>query len=84
MARSVQCLVDGITSKCDLSPNSVVSRSVRINSKGLKVIVDEDVVGQIPEGQDMIVDFVETSSLDSATLKAEDQADGTLEMRLHF
>ena len=82
--RSVQCLVNGITSKCDLSPNSVVSRSVRINSKGLKVIVDEDVVGQIPEGQDMIVDFVETSSLDSATLKAEDQADGALEMRLHF
>ena len=84
MQRSVQCLIDGITSKCDLSPNAVVSRAVWINSKGLKVMVDEDVVGQISEGQDMVVEYADALDPKSTNLKSEAEAKEVLEMQLHF
>lgn len=49
-------LINAIADKCFVE-SVRVTRTVRINSKGIKILVDEDVVQQIPEGQDMTVEF---------------------------
>ncbi|KAI9738171.1 MAG: hypothetical protein M1834_008669 [Cirrosporium novae-zelandiae] len=56
MRRSVQELVHGIASKSSMEP-ARVTRVTRINPKGIKIVVDEEVVRLLPEGQDMIVEF---------------------------
>lgn len=49
-------MIEGISQKFDVKPNRVI-RVTHINSKGLQIVVDEDVVREIQEGQDMIVEF---------------------------
>jgi hypothetical protein len=58
MQRTVKDLINGICAKCDVE-SIRVTRATRINAKGLKIMVDEDVVRELPEGQDMIVEFSE-------------------------
>ena len=56
LQRKVKDLINGIAEKCEIDPISV-TRAIRVNPKGLKIAVDEDVVRELPEGQDMIVEF---------------------------
>ena len=58
MERTVKDLVASIAMKCGVRPIQV-GRTLRINSKGLKIMVDDEVVRELPEGQDMIVEFAE-------------------------
>ncbi|KAI9845445.1 MAG: hypothetical protein M1837_004923 [Sclerophora amabilis] len=55
-ARTVTELVNGIAAKYNLEPTRVL-RTVRVNAKGLSILVDDDVVRQLPEGQDMIIEI---------------------------
>ena len=34
-------------------------RALRVHANGLNVVIDDDVVRELPEGQDMVVDFSE-------------------------
>lgn len=54
--RTVKHLIDGISDKFGVDSERV-TRVTHINSKGLQIIVDDDVVREVPEGQDMIVEF---------------------------
>ncbi|KAK1140091.1 hypothetical protein N8T08_010923 [Aspergillus melleus] len=36
---------------------SSISRAIRVNAGGLRIVIDDDVVREIPQGQDMIVEF---------------------------
>ncbi|KIW61463.1 hypothetical protein PV05_01583 [Exophiala xenobiotica] len=56
MHRTVRDLIKGISEKFQIDPNRVC-QVTHINSRGLHIIVDEDVVREVPEGQDMIVEF---------------------------
>ncbi|KAJ9499493.1 hypothetical protein H2202_005076 [Exophiala xenobiotica] len=56
MQRTVRDLINGISTKFEIDPNRVC-QVTHINSRGLQIIVDEDVVREVPEGQDMIVEF---------------------------
>ncbi|EXJ85847.1 hypothetical protein A1O1_06216 [Capronia coronata CBS 617.96] len=56
MQRSVRDLINGISDKFQVDPHQV-TQVTHINSRGLHIIVDEDVVRELPEGQDMIVEF---------------------------
>lgn len=56
LRRTVKDLTNGISDKFSIDPTRV-TRVTHINSKGLQIIVDEDVVREVPEGQDMIVEF---------------------------
>ena len=56
MQRTVKDLINKISEKFQIDPHRV-TQVTHINSKGLRIIVDEDVVRQLPEGQDMIVEF---------------------------
>ncbi|KAL9127179.1 MAG: hypothetical protein Q9217_003887 [Psora testacea] len=97
MERTVRDLIRSISTKCSVE-STHVTRTIRINSKGLKILVDDEVVRELPEGQDMVVEFAgiesgPTSKQEScdgdATPKAsempkESQWRRSLEMRLLF
>lgn len=61
MERTLRDLIINIAIKCGVEPTQVI-RTLRINSKGLKIMVDDEVVRELPEGQDMIVEFVEVDT----------------------
>ncbi|KAG0155172.1 hypothetical protein PDIDSM_745 [Penicillium digitatum] len=56
--RTVRDLVRQITEKCHINPMRI-SNIMHAHEKGMRVVVDDDVVRQLPEGQDMIVDISE-------------------------
>lgn len=61
MERTVKDLIVSIAIKCGVEPTQV-TRTLRINPKGLKIMVDDEVVRELPEGQDMVVEFAEADS----------------------
>ena len=56
MERTVRDLISSISTKFQIDPQRV-TQVTHINSRGLHIIVDEDVVREVPEGQDMVVEF---------------------------
>lgn len=44
-----------------------ISSIMHVNDKGLRVVVDDDVVRELPEGQDMIVDISEAQGPDGSS-----------------
>ena len=56
MQRTVKDLVNGISEKFNIEPQRV-TRVTHVNARGLQIVVDEDVVRELPEGQDMLVEF---------------------------
>ena len=50
-----------ISEKHHIDPARVV-RILHVNENGLRIMVDDDVVRELPEGQDMIADIYETPS----------------------
>ena len=68
MERTVRDLITSIATKCGVEPTQV-THTLRINPKGLKIVVDDEVVRELPEGQDMIVEFAEVDS--NPSLKQE-------------
>jgi hypothetical protein len=58
MERSIKALVGGIAMKINVEPTKV-TRAIRVNQKGLQILMDDDAVQQIPEQQDMTAEFHE-------------------------
>jgi hypothetical protein len=58
MQRTLKDLVNGIASKCNVEQTSVL-RTLRINKQGLTIFLDDESVVELPEGQDMIAEFLE-------------------------
>lgn len=56
MQRTVADLVTAIAEKFQVESTAVI-RVTHLNSRGLQIIVDEEVVRELPEEQDMIVEF---------------------------
>ncbi|KAJ5135620.1 uncharacterized protein N7515_004898 [Penicillium bovifimosum] len=54
--RTVQDLVNHISLKYQID-SSTISSVIHVNQKGLRVMVDDDVVRELPEGQDMTIDI---------------------------
>ncbi|PYH93290.1 hypothetical protein BO71DRAFT_431129 [Aspergillus ellipticus CBS 707.79] len=63
--RTVRDLMEKISVKQRIDPQRIV-RVLRVKQNGLKIMVDDDVVRELPDGQDMVVEISETSSLESA------------------
>ena len=89
MNRTVTDLVRSISIKCDIE-STAVERVYRFNSRGLKIIVDDDVVQELPEGQDMVVELVEIDppmikeELPTTFNRTEHTLTKRLEMRLQY
>ena len=56
MTRTVKDLTAGIAAKCTVDATRI-ARILRVNSRGLKIMVDDETVRELPEGQDMKVEF---------------------------
>ncbi|KAK5031084.1 hypothetical protein LTS07_004819 [Exophiala sideris] len=61
MQRTVGDLINSISDKFSIDPHRV-TQVTHVNSRGLHIIVDEDVVRELPEGQDMVVEFAPSQS----------------------
>ena len=59
MQRTLKDLVNGIAVKSGVEPSKIL-RTLRVNAKGLTIVIDDETVIQLPEGQDMIVEFHES------------------------
>jgi len=57
-SRAASCLSSNIATKCGIDP-SMIFRTIRVNSRGLSVFVDDDFVSQMNEGQDMKIQLEE-------------------------
>ncbi|KAF2260952.1 CP2 transcription factor family protein-like protein [Lojkania enalia] len=62
MERTVKALVTGIAMKINIEPTKV-ARTLRINQKGLQILMDNKAVQEIPEQQDMTAEFHEITPL---------------------
>lgn len=60
MSRTYKDFVNAIALKCDIEPTNVI-RTLRVSRNGLQVLFDDDCVRELPEGQDMTAEFVETA-----------------------
>jgi hypothetical protein len=56
MQRTLKDFINGIAVKCGLEPTKVL-RTTHVNPNGLHIEVDEEVVRELPEGQDMLVEL---------------------------
>ncbi|KAL9110343.1 MAG: hypothetical protein Q9227_005074 [Pyrenula ochraceoflavens] len=97
--RTVSDFVNQITTKACVDPTRV-TRITRQHPKGFLVTVDDDVIREIPEGQDMVIELSDLSFdqniknefssaaedilVDSDFGIVEDATSNTLEMRLTF
>ncbi|KAG9552758.1 hypothetical protein KCU79_g12449, partial [Aureobasidium melanogenum] len=54
--RTVKEFVSAAATKFDIEPQRVV-RTVRINQKGIQILMDDEAVREMPEGQDMKAEF---------------------------
>lgn len=84
MQRTLKDLINNIAAKWQMQA-SQITRTIRVNPKGLKIMIDDEIVQELPEGQDMIVEFSEIESIPSVKLESGADANGkSLEMRLLF
>ena len=56
MQRSLRDFVAGVAAKSDLNSSQVV-RAVHVNQTGLNILLDDEMVRELPEGQDMTAEF---------------------------
>jgi hypothetical protein len=79
--RTVRELVSHLSKHSNIQPKNI-ARVVHVNQTGLPILVDDDVVQNILEGQDMIANFVETPAPNCA----KDEAPGlpSFEVRLIY
>ncbi|OCK72975.1 hypothetical protein K432DRAFT_430810 [Lepidopterella palustris CBS 459.81] len=61
MQRTIKDLASGIAAKLDIEPTKVI-RTIHVNQKGLHILFDDEAVRELPEGQDMIVEFHEMAA----------------------
>ncbi|KAF2399897.1 hypothetical protein EJ06DRAFT_538154 [Trichodelitschia bisporula] len=61
MQRNLHDFIHGIAVKCKVEPHKVL-RIVRINKQGLNILLDDQSVVELPEGQDMVAEFQEFRS----------------------
>lgn len=74
MDRTVKELVAGIAMKIKMEPTKV-TRTIRVNQKGLQILMDDDAVSRIPEQQDMTAEFHEIGTPPVHGMKREWEAD---------
>jgi hypothetical protein len=59
--RTVRDLMKKISEKHHIDPSRIV-RVLHVNQNGMRIMVDDDVVRELPEGQDMVADIYEADT----------------------
>jgi hypothetical protein len=71
-----------ISEKHKIDPERIV-RVLRINRAGLKIMVDDDIVRELPDGQDMVAEFSEASRSEGTTIGI-DSPSAAVEVKLTY
>lgn len=56
LQRNLAEFVSATAAKFGIEPQKVV-RTVRVNQKGIQILMDDDAIRELPEGQDMKAEF---------------------------
>ncbi|EEH20295.2 hypothetical protein PABG_02554 [Paracoccidioides brasiliensis Pb03] len=66
--RTAKDLIHAVSKKCKIDVSRVV-RALCVRGNGLHIVLDDDVVSELPEGQDMVAEVLEVRdcSLDAST-----------------
>ncbi|PTU21774.1 hypothetical protein P175DRAFT_0508692 [Aspergillus ochraceoroseus IBT 24754] len=67
--RTVRDLMEKISVKQRIDPQRIM-RVLLVKENGLRIMVDDDVVRELPDGQDMVVEISETAPFESSTVTA--------------
>ncbi|OJJ39253.1 hypothetical protein ASPWEDRAFT_49287 [Aspergillus wentii DTO 134E9] len=81
--RTAKGLLEQISLKRRIDPERVV-RVLHIKQNGLKIMVDDDVVRELPDGQDMVAEISEFSIPDTAVNNGEAPGTPTVEVKLTY
>ncbi|EED19919.1 CP2 transcription factor, putative [Talaromyces stipitatus ATCC 10500] len=81
--RTVRDLMTKISEKYKIDPDRIV-RVLRVSRDGLKIMVDDDVVQQLPEGQDMVAEITEASKLEVTTPDINTPPTAAVEVKLTY
>jgi hypothetical protein len=81
--RTVRDLMTKISEKYKIDPDRII-RILRVNREGLKIMVDDDVVQQLPEGQDMVAEITEASKLEVTTPDISTPPTAPVEVKLTY
>ncbi|KAE8145145.1 CP2 transcription factor-domain-containing protein [Aspergillus avenaceus] len=81
--RTVRDLMEKISIKRHIDPQRIV-RVLRVNKNGLKIMVDDDVVRDLPDGQDMVVEISETSVFENPISAESDHLGSGVELKLSY
>lgn len=81
--RTVQDLMEKISMKQHIDPQRIV-RVLRVNKRGLKIMVDDDVVRELPDGQDMVVEISEAAVFDNAVVADSNSMGSGVEVKLSY
>lgn len=60
--RTLKDFISAIATKCNIEPTRVL-RTLRVSRNGLHVLMDDETVQELPEGQDMTAEFSEIQSV---------------------
>lgn len=81
LERTANGLIETVARKCRFDP-ARISRALVIRGNGFNIVLDDDVVREMPEGQDMTVEF---SELEDSNMELDDTRSPTtasdIEMR---
>jgi len=70
MKREAKELIASIAMKCSFEATRI-RQMINVNQNGLSIKVDDDVVRELPEGQDMILEFSRITAPVDAVLDGE-------------
>jgi hypothetical protein len=73
--------MEKISMKQKIDPQRIV-RVLHVKENGLKIMVDDDVVRELPDGQDMVVEISEASAFDNAVANSSDHLNPAVEVKL--
>lgn len=59
--RSLKDFNIAVATKCGIEPTQII-RTVRVSRKGLHILIDDEAIREMPEGQDMTAEFSEIAS----------------------
>jgi hypothetical protein len=75
--RTVRGFINAVAAKCDIEPTKVL-RVIRINRQGLHILVDDECIRELPEGQDMTAEFAEIHPDSPSRVRREWDAGATV------
>ncbi|GLA52470.1 hypothetical protein AnigIFM63604_009332 [Aspergillus niger] len=81
--RTVRDLMEKISMKQRIDPQRIV-RVLHVKQNGLKIMVDDDVVRELPDGQDMVVEISEASSFETAAATGSGNLSSAVEVKLSY